>query len=43
MNGRGVYTWRSGKVYRGFFKDGIHDGFGEMKWPSGKYYKGWWE
>lgn len=31
--GRGVFKWRDGRVYEGFFKDGKMNG-------KGKYYRG---
>jgi len=39
-NGYGVFTWESGNVYKGYYKDDERDGFGEMTWVDGSMYKG---
>lgn len=36
----GVYRWKNGKIYRGEWKKGKMEGFGEFKWPTGDFYVG---
>ncbi len=40
MHGEGIFEWEDGKMYRGSYKKGLKDGYGEMYWPDGKSYKG---
>jgi len=43
MNGRGIYTFRSGKVIDGVFADGMHgnpDGVGRCEYINGDVYEG---
>jgi hypothetical protein len=42
MHGKGEYTWKDGKTYKGDFKHDKREGNGEMIWASGKSYQGEW-
>mmetsp|Transcript_19534 Transcript_19534/g.23743 ORF Transcript_19534/g.23743 Transcript_19534/m.23743 type:complete len:93 (+) Transcript_19534:76-354(+) len=42
MEGEGTYTFSSGAVYSGSFKNNCFDGFGEYVWPDGAIYSGGW-
>lgn len=43
MEGKGVYTWPTGKVYEGDFKNDKKEGFGKFTWPDGRVYEGGWK
>ncbi len=37
---RNPYTFQSGAIYKGQWKGGFRDGYGEQKWTDGAIYKG---
>lgn len=37
-----MFTWPSGNLYKGQYKDDERDGHGEMRWTDGSYYIGQW-
>lgn len=37
---QGVYKWKDGRVYSGFWKDSFMDGRGKYEWPNGRIYEG---
>ncbi len=41
-NGRGKFTWPSGNIYDGDYKDDERHGFGSMTWIDGSEYRGQW-
>jgi len=41
-NGYGVFSWESGNMYKGGYKDDERDGFGEMFWTDCSIYQGEW-
>jgi len=41
-HGKGTYTWNSGKIYKGEWKNNLRDGVGEMT-ENGKTVKGTWK
>ena len=42
MNGFGVYTWKDGRTYEGYYIDDKKHGFGVYTWSDQKRYAGWW-
>ncbi len=40
MDGKGLFTWKSGKTYEGDWVDNRMNGKGIMKWPDGRVYNG---
>ena len=40
MSGKGVYTWPTGRVYDGDFKNDLRHGVGVLKFPDGQKYEG---
>jgi len=42
MHGTGTLTYSDNSYYKGKFKDGYKDGYGEFIRPDGSYYKGQW-
>jgi hypothetical protein len=43
MHGKGAFTWRDGRKYRGLYKRDKKDGFGVFEWPDGRKYIGMWQ
>jgi hypothetical protein len=41
-HGYGIFSWESGNMYKGNYKDDERDGYGEMYWTDGTVYKGDW-
>ncbi len=41
-HGEGQYTWTSGSVYTGQWRDGQRQGFGTIKYSNGARYQGMW-
>jgi hypothetical protein len=37
-----VFTWASGNIYKGEYKEDERDGYGEMRWTDGSIYQGEW-
>ncbi len=37
-----MFTWASGNIYKGEYKEDERDGYGEMKWTDGSVYQGEW-
>ena len=42
MDGRGMFTWKDGRVYDGEYKEDIKHGQGMFKWPDGRTWDGQW-
>ena len=42
MHGYGIYTWRDGRRYEGYYKDDKKEGFGIYIWEDGRKYEGEW-
>lgn len=42
-HGHGIFSWESGNVYKGNYKEDERDGYGEMYWTDGSQYKGDWK
>jgi len=42
-SGLGVFTWESGNMYGGCYKEDERHGYGEMYWTDGSCYKGYWQ
>lgn len=40
MDGNGKLIWPDGKVYSGYFKDDLRNGFGALEWEDGKRFEG---
>jgi len=38
----GTFTWESGNMYKGCYKEDERHGYGEMYWTDGSCYKGEW-
>lgn len=43
MNGKGVFKWKTGRYYKGEYKDDLKHGYGELYSINGKVYKGNWD
>jgi len=39
----GTFTWESGNMYKGCYKEDERHGYGEMYWTDGSCYKGEWQ
>ena len=39
-NGHGTYTWPSGDIYKGEWKDGLEDGIGKKTYSDGRVEEG---
>lgn len=42
QEGRAIFRWPDGRVYKGKYKDGKINGFGILDWPDGRRYEGRW-
>ncbi|WP_199621331.1 HAD-IIIA family hydrolase [Paenibacillus alkalitolerans] len=42
-HGQGIYTWKDGTVYIGFWSKDLEDGYGEKKFANGDIYRGYWK
>lgn len=42
MNGIGIYIWKDGRQFQGYYKDDKKHGYGIYIWPDTKSYAGWW-
>mmetsp|Transcript_18799 Transcript_18799/g.34086 ORF Transcript_18799/g.34086 Transcript_18799/m.34086 type:complete len:528 (+) Transcript_18799:62-1645(+) len=42
FEGRGTFTWESGRSYAGFFSKDHREGYGRMIWPNADSYEGYW-
>ena len=40
MHGEGIFSWNTGKEYRGSYIKGKKEGYGVFYWPDGKSYEG---
>lgn len=38
MNGRGIYLWKDGRKYEGFYLNDKKHGYGIYIWPDGRVY-----
>ncbi len=43
IHGKGVFYWKSGKIYEGEWKNNKMFGYGVLKWPDGKVFEGHFE
>lgn len=41
-NGKGVFTWASGNIYKGEYSEDERNGNGQMLWTDGSMYEGEW-
>lgn len=42
MNGYGIYSWKDGRLYEGFYRDDKKHGYGVYTWSDQKKYAGYW-
>ena len=42
-NGKGVFTWASGNIYKGDYVSDERHGNGQMLWTDGSMYEGEWK
>lgn len=42
-HGQGVYIWRDGTVYRGYWNKDLEHGYGEKLFANGDIYRGYWK
>lgn len=42
MNGYGIFLWKDGRVYKGYYKEDKKHDFGMYYKPDGKCYEGHW-
>ena len=42
MHGKGVFTYKDGKVYKGDYVNDKKEGHGVCEWPDGRSYDGSW-
>jgi len=43
MHGKGLFTWKDGRMYDGEYIADKKEGYGEFTWPNGKKYAGFWK
>ena len=43
MNGYGIFFWKDGRIYKGYYKDDKKHNFGMYYKSEGKKYEGYWE
>lgn len=43
MHGKGIYTFADGRIYEGFYVNGLKDGYGVFIWEGGRRYEGNWK
>ena len=42
MQGYGIFTWNSGRIYEGEYFNDLKHGKGKFTWPDGRIYDGEW-